>query len=129
MLNIAVSLALMGYILLGVANRLVASTLRRRREWQLLRAVGATPRQLRTMAWSETLLVCLIATVIGLVISLGPMTMLAIGFVGKPGPRLAVDRGGDGLRHLCGRAPGDDDASAPSAARIGCPCAGGVIRH
>lgn len=86
-LNIAVSLVLMGYILLGVANRLVASTLRRRREWQLLRAVGATPRQLRTMAWSETLLVCLIATVIGLVISLGPMTMLAIGFVGKPWPQ------------------------------------------
>ncbi|MFD6893363.1 FtsX-like permease family protein [Rhodococcus sp. NPDC060086] len=86
-LNIGVSLVLMGYILLGVANRLVASTLRRRREWQLLRAVGATPRQLHTMAWSETALACLVATVIGLAISLGPMTILAIGFVGEPRPQ------------------------------------------
>lgn len=86
-LNIAIALVLMGYILLGAANRLVASTLRRRREWQLLRAVGATPRQLHTMVWSETALVCVVATVIGVAISLGSMTMLAIGFVGKPWPQ------------------------------------------
>ncbi|MFD3812480.1 FtsX-like permease family protein [Rhodococcus sp. NPDC058639] len=86
-LNLGISVVLMGYILLAVANRLVATTLRRRREWQLLRAVGATPRQLRTMARTETVLVCVGAIAVGLVISLGPMSVLAFGFVGKPWPQ------------------------------------------
>ncbi|MGX6511467.1 FtsX-like permease family protein [Rhodococcus sp. SJ-2] len=86
-LSVALSVVLMGYVLIDVANRLVVTTLRRRREWQLLRAVGATPRQLLAMAGTEGLFVCLGAVVTGLVISLVPMTVVAIGFVGRPWPQ------------------------------------------
>lgn len=39
------------------------------------------------MARTEIALVCVGATVTGLAVSLGPMTMLAIGFVGVPWPQ------------------------------------------
>ena len=86
-LNLGFSVVLMGYVLVGVANRLVATTLRRRREWQVLRAVGVTPRQLWAMVRTETLLVCAGAVGTGLVISLVPMTMVSLGFVGRPWPQ------------------------------------------
>lgn len=85
-LNLGFSVILMGYVLVGVANRLVATTLRRRREWQVLRAIGVTPRQLAAMARAETWLVCAGAVGTGLLVSLGPMMLVAIGFVGRPWP-------------------------------------------
>lgn len=85
--NLGASVVLFGYILLGVANRLVATTLRRRREWQLLGAMGATPRQLWAMVGTETALVCAGAAAAGLVISLLPMSLVALGFVGTPWPQ------------------------------------------
>jgi len=39
------------------------------------------------MARTETVLVCVGATATGLVISLGPMSVLGLGFVGKPWPQ------------------------------------------
>lgn len=86
-INLGASVVLFGYILLGVANRLVATTLRRRREWQLLGAMGATPRQLWAMVGAETALVCVGAAAAGLVISLVPMSLVALGFVGTPSPQ------------------------------------------
>lgn len=86
-LNLGASVVLMGYALLGVANRLIATSLRRRREWRLLRAIGVTPRQLRAMARTETMFVCVGAVGVGLLISLVPMTLVGLGFVGRPWPQ------------------------------------------
>ncbi|GGU50645.1 FtsX-like permease family protein [Lentzea flava] len=63
-----------GYAVL-VAIFVVASTLaltveQRRREFALLRAVGATPRQIRTMIGLETLVVSLAAGVLGSLLSI-----------------------------------------------------------
>lgn len=86
-LNLVATTVLMGYVLLGVANRLVATTLRRRREWAMLRSIGMTAAQLRAMARAETGLVCLGAAVAGLALSLVPMTMVALGLLGRPWPQ------------------------------------------
>ncbi|WP_256838415.1 ABC transporter permease [Ornithinimicrobium faecis] len=86
-INLGASVVLFGYILLGVANRLVATTLRRRREWQLLGALGATPRQVWAMVATETGLIALGATAAGLMIALVPMSLVALGFRGTPWPQ------------------------------------------
>lgn len=86
-LNVGASVVLFGYLLLGVAHRLAATTMRRRREWQLLRAVGATPRQLWAMVASETGLIVLGAAVTGLTLSLVPRGLVAVGLLGTPWPQ------------------------------------------
>lgn len=85
--NLVVSLALLGYVLLGVGNSLVAATTRRRGEFASLRLIGATPRQIRRMIRRETALLCSIAVGSGLLLSVLPMTFLGIGFVGLPWPQ------------------------------------------
>ncbi len=86
-ISLALTLVLMGYVLLGVANRLVATTARRRKEWETLRAIGATPAQVRRMVRVESGLIVGGAIVAGLLISLVPMTFISIGLVGEPWPQ------------------------------------------
>lgn len=86
-ISLALTLVLLGYVLLGVANRLVATTARRRKEWETLRAIGATPGQVRRMVRVETSLIVGGAIVAGLLISLVPMTFISIGLVGEPWPQ------------------------------------------
>lgn len=74
-------------MLLGLANRLVATTTRRRTELQALRAVGATPAQMAATLRTEAGLVGTGAAVVGLLISLVPMTALGIGLVHEPWPQ------------------------------------------
>ncbi|WP_446663715.1 FtsX-like permease family protein [Flexivirga sp. B27] len=85
--SLLITLVLLGYVLLGVANRLVATTARRRREWATLRAIGMAPAQVIRMVRAETALVAVGAVVAGLGISLIPMTLISIGLVGKPWPQ------------------------------------------
>lgn len=86
-ISLALTLVLLGYVLLGVANRLVATTARRRKEWETLRAIGATPGQVRRMVRVEAGLIVGGAIVAGLLISLVPMTFISIGLVGEPWPQ------------------------------------------
>lgn len=85
--SLILTLILLGYVLLGVANRMVATTARRRKEWSTLRAIGAAPAQVRRMVRAETAFVVVGAIVGGLVISLIPMTFISIGLVGEPWPQ------------------------------------------
>ncbi|AKU18019.1 FtsX-like permease family protein [Luteipulveratus mongoliensis] len=85
--SLLVTLTLLGYVLLGVANRLVATTGRRRSEWATLRAIGATPAQVLSMVRAEVGLVCFGAAAAGALISLGPMTMISAGLVHQPWPQ------------------------------------------
>ncbi|GAA2141180.1 ABC transporter permease [Glycomyces algeriensis] len=86
-LNIMVTLALCGYVMLGAANSLVAATARRRGEFAGLRAAGATPRQVRAMMRRETLFLCALAIGAGLAVSVLPMTLLSLVFLGEPWPQ------------------------------------------
>ncbi|THV21766.1 FtsX-like permease family protein [Glycomyces paridis] len=86
-ISLMATLAMTGYVLLGTANGLVAATSRRRTEFAALRAVGATPRQVRAMVSREALLVAAVAVGAGLSFSGLPMAVLGLGFLGKPWPQ------------------------------------------
>ncbi|WP_205328523.1 ABC transporter permease [Glycomyces sp. YM15] len=86
-LNVMVTLVLCGYVMLGAANSLVAATARRRGEFAGLRAAGATPRQVRAMMRRETRFLCALAIGAGLAVSVLPMTLLSLVFLGEPWPQ------------------------------------------
>ncbi|MDN3241154.1 ABC transporter permease [Glycomyces tritici] len=86
-LNVMVTLVLCGYVMLGAANSLVAATARRRGEFAGLRAAGATPRQVRAMMRRETVFLCALAIGAGLAVSVLPMTLLSLVFLGEPWPQ------------------------------------------
>ncbi|MFI6298608.1 FtsX-like permease family protein [Nonomuraea sp. NPDC050790] len=85
-INIAVLAVLLGYVLVSVANRLVATTASRGAELTAIRRLGATPGQIRAMIRWEALLVALTASAAGLVMSAVPLLFLSIGFLGRPWP-------------------------------------------
>ncbi|MFF0250277.1 FtsX-like permease family protein [Streptosporangium sandarakinum] len=86
LVNFAVLAVLMGYVLVAVANRLVATTTARREEFAGLRRTGAAPRQLRRMVRWEALLVGAGASAAGLALCAVPLSLLGIGFLGRPLP-------------------------------------------
>ncbi|MEV6521248.1 FtsX-like permease family protein [Longispora sp. NPDC051575] len=83
-LNFVVVGGLLGYVLIGVVNSLVAATSRRREEFGALRFAGATPRQLRAMVRRESLLYGVGACVAGLALSALPVLFLGVGLLGTP---------------------------------------------
>ncbi|CAM3573196.1 FtsX-like permease family protein [Kibdelosporangium persicum] len=85
-INIVVLGVLLGYLLLGIANKLVASTAQRRAELANLRLIGATARQLRRMMRREASVICGIALVTGLVLAAVPIVLLSLGLLGQPWP-------------------------------------------
>lgn len=84
--NLVVIGALLGYVLLGVVNGLVAATARRRGEFDALRHSGATPRQLMRVARAEALLLGIGASATGLALAVPPMLFLGVGALGSPVP-------------------------------------------
>lgn len=84
--NLAVLAVLLGYVLVSVTNRLVATTSGRTAELTALRHLGATPRQLRTMIRWEALVIAAAAAGAGLLLSAIPLTLLSIGFLARPWP-------------------------------------------
>ncbi|MGY1845635.1 ABC transporter permease [Modestobacter sp. SYSU DS0875] len=85
-LNVAVLGVLLGYVLLGIANALVAATAQRRDELAALRLTGTTPAQVRAMMRREAGLVALAAVAAGVLVSAVPLALLGIGFLGHPWP-------------------------------------------
>ncbi|MDH6214918.1 FtsX-like permease family protein [Streptomyces pseudovenezuelae] len=84
--NLAVVVVLLGYLLLSIANKLVAATSQRRGEIGALRLVGTTPRQVRAMMRREAAVIAATALVTGLVLSAVPLALLGQGFLGRPWP-------------------------------------------
>jgi putative ABC transport system permease protein len=85
-INIAVLAVLLGYLLLGIANKLIATTVQRRHELAALQLIGATPGQIRSMMRREAALICAVALGTGLLLSVIPLAFLAIGFLHRPWP-------------------------------------------
>ncbi|WP_066583981.1 FtsX-like permease family protein [Cellulomonas timonensis] len=85
-INLVVLAVLLGYLLLGVVNTLVAGTLERRHEIAALRLAGATPRQVRSMMRREAALASGVALAAGGLLSVVPLAMLGIGFLDRPLP-------------------------------------------
>ncbi|GGQ29790.1 hypothetical protein GCM10010279_42320 [Streptomyces mutabilis] len=84
--NLATVVVLLGYLLLGIADKLVAATAQRRAEIAALRLVGTTPRQVRAMMRREAAVVAAAALVSGSLLSALPLALLGQGFLGRPWP-------------------------------------------
>jgi len=85
-INIVVLTVLLGYLLLGIANKLIATTAQRRHELAALQLIGATPGQIRSMMRREAALICAIALGTGVLLSVIPLAFLAIGILHRPWP-------------------------------------------
>lgn len=85
-INVAVLAVLLGYLLLGIANKLIATTTQRRTELATLRLIGATPAQIRAMMRREAALMSVLALVTGLLLSVVPLVLLSAGFLHRPWP-------------------------------------------
>lgn len=85
-LNLVVLLCLAGYVLLSVANRLSAQTLRRRAETDALHAVGMTPAQVRSLLRREAVLIAVGAVVAGVLAAAVPLAFAGMGLLGRPWP-------------------------------------------
>ena len=86
LLNIVVLLALIGYMVLSVANRLSAQTLQRQGEVDALRAIGMTPGQARSVMRREAVMIAAGASAAGLLAVLFPLLCVAVGLLGRPFP-------------------------------------------
>lgn len=85
-INLATIVVLLGYLLLSIANKLVAATAQRRTEIAALRLVGTTPRQIRAMMRREAAVIAAAALVSGLLLSALPLALLGQGFLDRPWP-------------------------------------------
>jgi putative ABC transport system permease protein len=77
---------ILGYVALSIVNTLVMATIGRRREFALLRLLGATTRQVQRMTLVESVLVGAIAVAVGTAISIPPLVGIALGVSGLPLP-------------------------------------------
>lgn len=116
-LNLALTLVLLGYVVMGGVNNLMAATSRRASELGLLRRLGATPGQVRSMMRREALLTTGMAAVAGWGSRCPAWSCSGWGFSGDPGRR---DR--------CGRSPSSSAWWSPSPIqRSWCPLDGSCV--
>ncbi|MQY13511.1 hypothetical protein SRB5_36590 [Streptomyces sp. RB5] len=85
-INLAVIVVLLGYLLLSIANKLVATTAQRRGEIAVLRLGGTTPRQILAMMRREAAIIGTAAIATGVLLSAIPLALLGIGFLDRPWP-------------------------------------------
>ncbi|MFD6285975.1 FtsX-like permease family protein [Streptomyces sp. NPDC060205] len=85
-INLATIVVLLGYLLLSIANKLVATTAQRRNEIATLRLNGTTPRQILAMMRREAAVIGVAALATGLLLSVVPLALLGIGFLDRPWP-------------------------------------------
>ncbi|MFI1360739.1 FtsX-like permease family protein [Streptomyces sp. NPDC020898] len=85
-INLATIVVLLVYLLLSIANKLVAATAQRRVELAALRLIGTTPRQIRAMMRREAAVTAATALTAALLLSAVPLALLGQGFLGHPWP-------------------------------------------
>ncbi|MFJ9244559.1 FtsX-like permease family protein [Streptomyces sp. NPDC101776] len=85
-INLATIIVLLVYLLLSIANKLVAATAQRRVELGALRLNGTTPRQIRAMMRREAAMTAATALTAALLLSAIPLALLGQGFLGHPWP-------------------------------------------
>ncbi|MEU8573710.1 FtsX-like permease family protein [Streptomyces asoensis] len=85
-INLVTIVVLLVYLLLSIANKLVAATAQRRVELAALRLNGTTPRQIRAMMRREAAMTAATALVTALLLSAPPLALLGQGFLGRPWP-------------------------------------------
>lgn len=87
--NLIALAVLLAYLAVAVVNTLVMATAERGREFALLRLVGSTRRQVRAMMRAESVIVVVIAAVVGSLIAVPPLVGVSIGVSGQPMPAVS----------------------------------------
>jgi putative ABC transport system permease protein len=85
-INLVTIVVLLVYLLLAIANKLVAATAQRRVEMGALRLAGTTPRQIRAMMRREAAVTAATALAAALLLSAVPLALLGQSFLGRPWP-------------------------------------------
>ncbi|WP_030383391.1 MULTISPECIES: ABC transporter permease [unclassified Streptomyces] len=85
-INLATIAVLLAYLLLSIANKLVATTSQRREELATLRLNGTTPAQIRAMMRREAVLITAGALVAGMALTVVPLALLGTAFLHHPWP-------------------------------------------
>ncbi|MFJ9710779.1 FtsX-like permease family protein [Streptomyces sp. NPDC101234] len=85
-INLATIVVLLVYLLLSIANKLVAATAQRRVELGALRLNGTTPRQIRAMMRREAAVTAATALSTAVLLSVIPLALLGQGLLGRPWP-------------------------------------------
>ncbi|MFJ9631594.1 ABC transporter permease [Streptomyces sp. NPDC101175] len=85
-INLATIVVLLVYLLLSIANKLVAATAQRRVELGALCLNGTTPRQIRAMMRREAAVTAATALTTAVLLSAVPLALLGQGFLGRPWP-------------------------------------------
>jgi putative ABC transport system permease protein len=81
---------ILGYIAIAVVNTLVMATGERRREFALMQLVGSTRRQVRAMMRTESVMVVLLAAVLGVLIAAPPLVGISFGISGQLLPNVSL---------------------------------------
>ncbi|QAY58572.1 ABC transporter permease [Microbacterium protaetiae] len=93
LVNLIALAVILGYIAIAVVNTLVMATGERRREFALLQLIGSTRRQVRAMMRTESVIVVVIAAVLGMLVAGPPLIGISFGVSGQPVPNLSPIEG------------------------------------
>jgi putative ABC transport system permease protein len=90
LVNLIALAVILGYIAIAVVNTLVMATGERRREFALMQLVGSTRRQVRAMMRTESVMVVLLAAVLGVLIAAPPLVGISFGISGQLLPNVSL---------------------------------------
>lgn len=90
LVNLIALAVILGYIAIAVVNTLVMATGERRREFALMQLVGSTRRQVRAMMRTESVMVVLLATALGVLVAAPPLVGISYGISGQLLPNISL---------------------------------------
>lgn len=90
LVNLIALAVILGYIAIAVVNTLVMATGERRREFALMQLVGSTRRQVRGMMRTESVMVVVLAAVLGVLIAGPPLIGISFGISGQLLPNVSL---------------------------------------
>ncbi|WP_308491611.1 FtsX-like permease family protein [Microbacterium terrisoli] len=90
LVNLIALAVILGYIAIAVVNTLVLATGERRREFALLQLVGSTRRQVRAMMRTESVMIVLLASVLGVLVAAPPLVGISFGISGQLLPSISL---------------------------------------
>jgi len=90
LVNLIALAVILGYIAIAVVNTLVMATGERRREFALMQLVGSTRRQVRAMMRTESIMVVLLASVLGILVAAPPLVGISYGISGQLLPNVSL---------------------------------------
>lgn len=90
LVNLIALAVILGYIAIAVVNTLVMATGERSREFALMQLVGSTRRQVRAMMRTESVMVVLLAAVLGVLVAAPPLVGISYGISGQFLPNISL---------------------------------------